>query len=167
MKLNLGCGNKKMEGYVNIDSVRDVNPDRLIDLEKGLKAFKGNSVDEIYTSHTLEHIQNFVFIMEEIHRVCKPHAIVRIIVPYYAHPVAFQDPTHVRFFTEKTFHYFDSSYAKKYPDFDYRFKCDFRIKSIKKKGDLMIFYRLLPFDVLKRAFNFLISELEVELEVIK
>lgn len=54
LKLNLGCGLNKREGYVNIDSRPEVNPDiceYLWDLE-----YEPESVDEIYISHTFEHI---------------------------------------------------------------------------------------------------------------
>lgn len=105
MKLHLGCGNNKLEGYVNCDISSDVKPDKIVDLEKKLP-FKDNSVDEIITNHTLEHIKNFMGLMEEIYRVCKNEAIIKIRVPYFAYPGAFQDPTHVRFFTLRTFDYF-------------------------------------------------------------
>ena len=35
MKLNIGCGLKKKKGYINIDISKDVNPDRVVDVEKG------------------------------------------------------------------------------------------------------------------------------------
>lgn len=108
MKLHLGCGNDYKEGYVNCDISNEVKVDKIVDLEKPLTMFKDNSVDEIYSRHTFEHINNFMDLMNELYRICKKDAIIKIIVPYFAHPGAFQDPTHKRFFTLRTFDYFDN-----------------------------------------------------------
>lgn len=105
MKLNLGCGNGKKKGYVNCDISKDVNPDKIIDLEKKLP-FKDDSVEEIRAEHVLEHINNFVSLMHEIRRICSNKAKIKIKVPFYSSWGQFNDPTHVRFFTPSTFDYF-------------------------------------------------------------
>ena len=106
LKLHLGCGKDHKKGYLNCDISKAVNPDKIVDLEKKLP-FKNNSVDEIIINNTLEHIKNFIPLMEEFYRICINKAEIKIRVPYFAYPGAFQDPTHVRFFTLKTFNYFD------------------------------------------------------------
>jgi SAM-dependent methyltransferase len=54
MKLNLGCGSKKMFGFTNVDIRSEVNPDVIDDCFE-LENFEMNSVDLIFTSHMLEH----------------------------------------------------------------------------------------------------------------
>lgn len=105
MKLNLGCGRDIMTGYINCDISKDVNPDKIVNLEKGLP-FKDNSVEEIVASHVLEHVHNFVPLMHEFRRICKKGAIIKIKVPFYSSWGQFNDPTHVRFFSPFTFDYF-------------------------------------------------------------
>ena len=105
MKLHLGCGNNRMEGYVNCDISKDVNPDKIVDLEKKL-LFKDNSINEIVANHVLEHINNFVPLMHELYRVCKKNSKIKIKVPFYSAWGQFNDPTHVRFFSPFTFNYF-------------------------------------------------------------
>jgi len=106
MKLHLGCGFDKKEGYLNCDISPEVNPDKIVDLEKSLP-FEDNSVSEIYTRHTLEHIENLIPLMKEFRRTCIKGAKIRIVVPYFSHAGASQDPSHKRFFTWKTFDYFE------------------------------------------------------------
>ncbi len=105
MKLNLGCGRKKILGYINCDISEDVNPDKVVNLERDLP-FQDNSVDEIVSNHVFAQIQNFIPLMHEIHRICKNKAIVKIKVPFFTYPSYYSDPTHVRFFTPFTFDFF-------------------------------------------------------------
>ncbi len=53
-KLNLGSGNDKREGYINIDSNRQFNPDLVMDVR--VLDFQPNEVDEILARDILEHI---------------------------------------------------------------------------------------------------------------
>lgn len=108
MKLNLGCGRDHKEGYINCDISKLVNPDMIVDLEKKLP-FENNSVNEIIIEHTLEHINNFIPLIHEFHRICKKDTIIKIKVPFYLAYRQFTDPTHVRFFSPFTFNYFNES----------------------------------------------------------
>lgn len=106
MKLHIGCGNQKLEGYLNCDLSPEVHPDKVVDLEKNLP-FKDNSVEEVIANHVLEHVNNFIPLMHELHRVCKKGAIIKIRAPFYSYVSYYSDPTHVRFFTPWTFKYFE------------------------------------------------------------
>jgi len=105
MKLHLGCGRDYKEGYVNCDFSKEVNPDKIVDLEKKLP-FKNYSVELILANHVLEHIHHFIPLMHELHRICKKNATIIIKTPFYSSWGQFNDPTHVRFFTPWTFVYF-------------------------------------------------------------
>jgi hypothetical protein len=100
MKLNLGCGQNRIEGYVNVDSQPACAPDEVVDLERFPWPFADNSVDEIMMNHVLEHLgadtRTFFGIVKELYRVCKPDATVRINVPHPRHDHFIGDPTHVR-----------------------------------------------------------------------
>ena len=106
LKLNLGCGSEIYPGYVNIDKVALPGTDFVWDLEKTPLPFKDNSVFEIRAEHILEHIVNYLPLLEDIHRMCVPRANIEFVVPYYKYEGAFRDPTHVIFFTEHSFDYF-------------------------------------------------------------
>jgi len=57
MNLNLGCGNYKLENFINVDKIDIYKPlDVLHDLERLLWPFESNSADHILLSHVLEHL---------------------------------------------------------------------------------------------------------------
>jgi len=103
--LNLGCGLNKLPGAVNLDIDQRFKPDIVHDLEQPLP-FKDNTFQVIQAYHVLEHIHNLKQLMAELWRVLKPSGLLRIKVPPRDHAVAYQDPTHVRYFDLDTFDYF-------------------------------------------------------------
>jgi hypothetical protein len=98
LRLNLGCGMDRLDGYVNVD--RFGEPDLRHDLEVIPWPWLDDSVGEIILDHVLEHLgQNptvFLEIMKELYRVCHDGATIRIVVPHHRHDYFFNDPTHVR-----------------------------------------------------------------------
>ena len=106
LKVDLGCGDKKVPGTIGVDIEKLPGVDIICDLERFPWPFKDSSFEEIYCSHLLEHFSDTVKIMEEIHRTAKNGAIVNIIVPHVSCEGAFRDPTHESFFTYRTFEYF-------------------------------------------------------------
>lgn len=111
MKLNLGCGQNKKEGYTNVDKFPQGSPDIIMDLEVTPWTFDDNSVDEILLNHVLEHlgadVNTFFSIIKEMYRVCKNGAIVQVNVPHPRHDNFINDPTHVRIVTPALLELFD------------------------------------------------------------
>jgi len=105
MKLHIGCGNDYKRGYINCDKSDKVMVDKVVDLEYPLP-FKDNSFKEIIANHVLEHIYNFLPLMDEIYRICVNGAVIKIKCPFYAGWGQWNDPTHVRVITPHTFDYF-------------------------------------------------------------
>jgi len=62
----------------------------------GHKTLKDASVDEVYTSHFLEHLTGAerVGFFNELYRVMRKDAKAQIIVPHWASGRAYGDPTH-------------------------------------------------------------------------
>jgi len=107
MKLNIGCGRNKKEGYINIDKNPVFEPDIIRDITRGLP-FNDDSIDEIYTSHCLEHIdsgEDIIFVMNELYRALKPEGLLTIRVPHTKEYGAFCDPTHKSFWNEQSAQY--------------------------------------------------------------
>jgi len=100
LKLNLGCGYKKFDGYLNADKYADSKPDMVMDLETLPWPFPDNSATHVILSHVLEHLGQdpalFLRLIQELWRVCAPGAQVTISVPQFRHDDFLGDPTHVR-----------------------------------------------------------------------
>ena len=97
MKINIGAGGKKVEGFISCDYDAKSNPDFLFDLEKDVFPFENNSVDVVLAHHVLEHLGDGYFhCLKELYRVCKHGAIIDIRVPHFRHDAFFADPTHKR-----------------------------------------------------------------------
>lgn len=105
MRLNLGCGNRKIEGFHNVDSAVACAPDQVVDLEVFPWPWEDNSVEEIMLNHVLEHLGQetsvYLRVIKEIYRVCKHDSMVHIRVPHPRHDNYLTDPTHVRPITLK------------------------------------------------------------------
>ena len=56
LKLNLGSGSNKIDGFINIDLNPDNKPDLVANILEPLP-YNDGSIDEIVLFHTIEHIQ--------------------------------------------------------------------------------------------------------------
>lgn len=100
MKLHLGCGNRIVPGYVNVDYNPDVMPDVVHDLTVYPWPFEDNQFDEVISFHVIEHLihqgnaEEFFAFFRECWRVMKDKATIRIITPDASSENAFADPWH-------------------------------------------------------------------------
>lgn len=87
--LNLGCGDKYCDFFVNIDANPLRKLDLWLDIRNGLP-FADQSVDSIYTAQMLEHFypNELLKVLSECHRVLKSRAGMRIVVPSLENAIA-------------------------------------------------------------------------------
>ena len=109
--LNLGCGRNYIPGAVNVDLRSDVRADVIHDLNQIPWPFADNCFELVLAFHLIEHMDDVVAVMREIHRVARRGAIVRIRVPHFSSPDAFTDPTHLHQFGYFSFHFFSGEHA--------------------------------------------------------
>jgi predicted SAM-dependent methyltransferase len=90
MQVNLGCGTRYLDGWVNVDGNKSVKSDILCDMSEGLP-FDNDSVDRVLLSHVIEHIPHHKVweFFDELYRVCKDGAVVEIFVPHFTSIHAF------------------------------------------------------------------------------
>lgn len=82
MKLHLGCGNKKIHGWINVDAREEAGPDQVLDITKIHEKYK-NKVDIIYACHVLEHFNKHQIkdVLDSWYKSLKPGGILRLSVP--------------------------------------------------------------------------------------
>jgi len=105
-KLQIGCGKKPMAGYVNLDVIKYPWVDVVHDLDRFPWPFRDSQFEEVYANSVLEHLDDLLRSMGEIHRILRPGGVLRGGVPWYNYAGAFGDPTHKHFFNLSTFQYF-------------------------------------------------------------
>lgn len=112
LKLNIGSGRMKIDGYVSIDIMQIIDGngnktvDIVMDIEKEKLPYADNSVDEIRIDNTLEHLgDGFIFCINECWRVLKPTGLMTGNVPPANSNGALRDITHKRQFVVESFDY--------------------------------------------------------------
>lgn len=111
MKINIGSGLKRIDGYLNVDHNPAVNPDIVLNIENAEFPWPDNSIDAVIAHHILEHIgETFLKFMKELYRVCKNGAVIDIEVPHHRHENFYGDPTHKRFITVEMLKQFSKKY---------------------------------------------------------
>jgi SAM-dependent methyltransferase len=117
LKLDLGCGTRKQEGFIGVDSMSFKGVDMHCDLAKtpwvltpwatrsdtgetyavpGADPLPNESVAEVFCCHFIEHLdaQERINFVNELWRVLVPGGKAVIIVPYWASARAYGDLTH-------------------------------------------------------------------------
>ena len=82
MRLHLGCGAKKLEGWINIDSVAALQPDLVHDISQPLP-YDDLAVDEVLAEDLLEHFDKYLrfVVFYEWVRVLKIGGKITLQVP--------------------------------------------------------------------------------------
>ncbi|MCK5416135.1 class I SAM-dependent methyltransferase [Candidatus Parcubacteria bacterium] len=137
-KLNLGSGEDRKEGYINIDWNKISNPDIVHDLNKFPYPFEDNSFDLIEATHIIEHLDRPFEIMREMHRILKKGGRLKIKVPHFSRGMTHSEHLHGFDVT------FPMYFNKKYADMGFSgyYGVDFELIGLKLKW--MAFIRMLP-----------------------
>jgi len=97
LKLHIGCGMRRIPGYVHVDILDASHIDYRCSVDS-LPQFADNSASLIYASHVLEHFGRYEVenVLREWHRVLAPGGVLRIAVPDFAAVVAMYEQEGLR-----------------------------------------------------------------------
>lgn len=95
LKLDIGCGKNKKEGFIGVDQYAMPGVDKVMDV-RGKWPWKDGSVEEVNCSHFLEHLTagERVHFMNELYRVLRQGGKATVITPHWGSNRAYGDPTH-------------------------------------------------------------------------
>lgn len=112
MRLNLGCGQFKKAGFVNVDGAYAAAADVTCDLDTFPYPFDDGAASAIEMDHALEHLQSPFEAMAECHRILAPGGRLTIRVPHFSRGMT--HPDHKRGYDVSFPFYFDPSFKGGY-----------------------------------------------------
>jgi hypothetical protein len=101
LRIDLGCGKNKQTGFIGMDRYALPEVDVVADMNAGLP-FRDDSVDLLFASHSLEHVENLMGTIREVYRICKHGAQISIVAPYSEQKLNQANPYHKCVFNEHT-----------------------------------------------------------------
>jgi SAM-dependent methyltransferase len=143
--LHLGSGKKYDPIAVNVDLVAATNPDIVHNLDVRPWPLPNDYFSEVWAYDVIEHLDDVVVAMEEIHRVCRDGAVVKITLPHFSCCNAFTDITHRHYFSVRSFDYFTG-------DNEFGFYTDRRFR--KTRAEILFFQSLVNKVVRRLARRF-------------
>lgn len=134
-KLNLGSGEFKEEGYINVDWQASAQPDIVHDLNILPYPFVDNSFNLIKASHVLEHLDKPFAVMKELHRLLESGGKLVVKVPHFSR--GFTHAEHSHGFDVTFPLYFNKSFTK-----SGYFGVEFELEKLRLNW--LAFFHLLP-----------------------
>lgn len=112
VRLDIGCGRNKQEGFIGMDKREVKGVDIVHDLEIFPWPIPDESCITVVASHFVEHLKPWLMLdfMDEVWRVLLPGSDFAIAVPYAGSRGYWQDPTHINGCNEVTWQYFDPDF---------------------------------------------------------
>jgi len=107
--LHLGCGQKYLSGFLNIDGNPFNKIDLWLDVRNGLP-FASNTADSIYSTHMFEHFypDELRQLLGECLRVLRPGGGVRLVVPNLGSAISAYSQRQSAWFNDSFPRHFDS-----------------------------------------------------------
>ncbi len=153
-KLNLGAqSGLQNKGWDTIDFFKSYNPTILHNLEKIPYPIKDKTYDLITGFDVLEHLNNPIDVLKELHRITKQEGKIHLKVPFWNHAFAHGNCQHVTYFGYGWFEHFVKTYNI------------YEIKKI-KYVPFSIFSWLLPHPRIRKYASYFFGSIIREIDVI-
>ena len=135
--VDLGCGDRKTRHSVGVDCVHLSGVDKVHDLNVFPYPFDDDSVDRVVMNNVIEHLDDTIKVLGEVHRILRPGGIVHIEVVYWNHKYTWSDPQHKHAFTEISWEFFTGKRKEYYCDYKFEmmsfvWQYDYHLKFIPK-----------------------------------
>lgn len=115
LSLDLGAGRiQRMPGAIRLDCSREAKPDVVADVDRGGLPFRSGCFASVGAFDVLEHVDDLVHVVEEVHRVLRPGGVLFITTPHFSSANAYTDPTHRRALGVRSFDFFVPGHELQY-----------------------------------------------------
>ncbi|MFP6868667.1 MAG: methyltransferase domain-containing protein [Nitrospinota bacterium] len=104
--LDIGCGQAKEPGAVGLDVNPATSADVLADVSGSSLPILPDSFDRIVVRHIVEHVEDPIRFMEELHAAARDGGEIEGITPHFSNPCSFADPTHRHHFSTLFLNFF-------------------------------------------------------------
>ncbi len=110
MKLDVGCGENKKQGFLGVDIIGGENVDFVMDVCK--LDFEDNSIEELFSRRCIQHVDNKKA-LSEIFRILKPDGVFTIVVASWYGWLYYHLHLSKSYGNYETFHFYTDSKLKK------------------------------------------------------
>jgi hypothetical protein len=95
-RLNLGCGQFPIVGFLNVDVLPNVRADLHLDLNapEAFSQFPADHFDRIVMDHTLEHLDDVFGTIRALHRILRAGGMLEIRVPHFSRGITHPEHAH-------------------------------------------------------------------------
>src|SRR3954463_3026447 len=95
-KLNLGCGQFPLSGFLNVDVEKHAKADVYLDLDdlRNYELFPSCHFEIIVMDHVLEHLDDVFGVLIAVHRLLKPGGRLEIRVPHFSRGITHPEHRH-------------------------------------------------------------------------
>lgn len=107
-RLHLGCGDRYLDGYHNVDAEETVDPDEVVNLDDHPWPWPADSFAEIRGEHVFEHLGDVEAALRECKRLLEPGGALVMVWPMGVNARA--DPSHKHEWTWQTPEFYTDSY---------------------------------------------------------
>jgi len=113
VRINLGCGNKRLAGFIGVDRAPCEAAGLLCDVARPLP-FRDDAIDGFYLDNLIEHVADIPALMAELVRTGRHRAKITIITPHFTSLSSWKDPTHIHHLSYFSFDHFEKLSVRHY-----------------------------------------------------
>jgi predicted SAM-dependent methyltransferase len=136
--LNLGCGNRRIGNCINVDLRKTDITDMNFNANEMPYPFENERFEIIFALDIIEHLDDVMKVMEELHRILKPGGVIHIRTTAWDTEQSYRDPTHKHWFTLQTFDVFDPT--KQFGrDYHWYTQKKLRVLEARRDGEELVF----------------------------
>jgi predicted SAM-dependent methyltransferase len=131
-RINLGAGDDRLPGFLNVDILPGPHVDLVVDLNAMPWNIDTESIEHIRAYHILEHLPDKAATLNECYRVLVPGGLLEFEVPTTDGWGAYSDPQHASYWNEDILNYISAQRNRLVYDYGRKsgLSCNFDVEHV-------------------------------------